>query len=74
MHPVLFIDKIMKKERGIELATSFSEFPNMFIKIHFLVWHFESGNWKEKEKKQNIEYLKNKKGFLEEIYNLIHNF
>ena len=38
-----------------------------FTKIHFLVWPFEFRNWKEKKNKQNIEYLKNKKWFLEEI-------
>ena len=44
----------------------------MFTKINFLVWPFECGNWKEKEK--NIEYLKNEKCLLGEIKTVFHNF
>ena len=52
LHPVPFYRQDYEKQvRSYELATSFSELQNMFTKIDFLVWPFESGNWKEKEKK-----------------------
>ena len=36
---------------------------------------FESGKCeKKKEKLQKLEYLKNKKGFLDEIKNIFHSF
>ena len=57
------MDKIMKNEKGLELVTCIFELKNMFTKIDFLVWPIKSGNWKEKEKKQNTEYL----NILEEI-------
>ena len=43
----LFMDKLMKNKRGLELVTSLFEFQSMFTKVHFLLWPFESGNWKE---------------------------
>ena len=49
--------KVMKSKKGLELVTYLIELQNMFTKIHFLVRLFESGNWKEKEKKQKIKYL-----------------
>ena len=61
------MDKIMKNKKDLGLVTCIFELQNMFTKIHFLVWPIESGNWKEKEKKQNTEYLDNKKCLLEEI-------
>ena len=65
----------MKSQKGLELVTSLSEMQNMFTKIYYLVGSFESGNWRENEKSwQNIEYLKNKKSFLEEIKTVFHNF
>ena len=65
----------MKSQKGLELVTSLSEMQNMFTKIYYLVVSFESGNWRENEKsRQNIEYLKNKKSFLEEIKTVFHNF
>ena len=65
----------MKSQKGLELVTSLSEMQNMFTKIYYLVRSFESGNWRENEKsRQNIEYLKNKKSFLEEIKTVFHNF
>ena len=65
----------MKSQKGLELVTSLSEMQNMFTKIYHLVGSFESGNWRENEKsRQNIEYLKNKKSFLEEIKTVFHNF
>ena len=71
----LFINRIMKSQKGLELVTSLSEMQNMFTKIYYLVGSFESGNWRENEKsRQNIEYLKNKKSFLEEIKTVFHNF
>ena len=74
LHPVPPYGEIMKTKKGLELVTCLFELQNMFTKIHFLVRHFESGNWKEKEKKQNTEYLKNKKCFLEKIKTIFHNF
>ena len=56
--------------KTLNMSSSIFEFQNMFTNIHFLVWSFESGNWKEKEKKQNTGYLKNKKSFLVEIKNI----
>ena len=50
--------KIVKNKKSLELVINFFELQSIFRKVHFLVWSFESGNWKEKEKKQqNIEYL-----------------
>ena len=46
----------------------------MFTKASFLAWPFESGSSNEKEKKQNIEYLKNEMCLLEEIKTIFHNF
>ena len=61
------MDKIMKNKKGLELVTCIFELQNMFTKINFLVWPIECGNWKEKKKKQNTEYLKNEKCLMEEI-------
>ena len=60
------MNKIMKNKKGLKLVTCIFELQNMFTKIHFLVWPNESGNWKEKGKKQNTEYLKDEKCLLEE--------
>ena len=50
------MDKIIKNKNDMKIVTCLFELQNMFTKIHFLVWPFESGSWKEKEKKkQNIE-------------------
>ena len=68
------MDKIMKNKKGLELDTCLFELQNMFTKIHFSVRLFVSGNWKEKEKEQNIEYLKNEKCLLQEIKKIFHNF
>ena len=62
----------MKNKKGLELVTCLFELQNMFAKIHFFVWPFESGNWKEKEKKQNTEYLMNERCLLEEIKTIFH--
>ena len=65
----------MKSQKGLELVTSPSEMQNIFTEIYYLVGSFESGNWRENKKsRQNIEYLKNKKSFLEEIKTVFHNF
>ena len=45
------MDKIMKNKKVLELVICFFELQNMFTKNRFLVRPFESGNWKEKEKK-----------------------
>ena len=68
------MDKIIKNKNDLELVACFFELQNMFIKIQILVWPFESGNWKEKAKKQNTEYLTNKKCLLKEIKTIFHNF
>ena len=60
------MDKIMKNKESLELVTSLFQLQDMFTKITFLICLLESGNWKEKKRKrQNIEYLKNKKSFLD---------
>ena len=71
-HQVHFMDKIMKNKKGLGLATCILELQNMFKKIYFLHWPIESGNWKEKEKKQNTEYLENEKCLLEEITSFLN--
>ena len=48
------MDKIMKNEKGLKLATCLFELQNMFTKINFMVRPFESGNWKEKEKNKTL--------------------
>ena len=58
----------MKNNKGLELVTSLFELQNMFTKIPFLVWPFDSGDW---TKQQNIEYLKNERNF-EEIKIIFH--
>ena len=58
----------MKNNKGLELITSLFELQNMFTKIPFLVWPFDSGDW---TKQQNIEYLKNERNF-EEIKIIFH--
>ena len=74
------MDKIMKNKKGLELVAFLFELQNMFTKIHFLVWPFESGKLnletgKKREKtQQSIKHLKNKKSFLEEIKTIFHNF
>ena len=65
------MDKVMK-EKGLKLVNCLFELQNMFTKINYLVLPFEYKNWKEKEKKQNIEYLKNEKCLLEEIKTVFH--
>ena len=65
------MDKIMKN-KSLKLVASLFELQNMFTKINFFVWPFKSGNWKEKEKKQNIGYLKNENCSLEEIKIIFH--
>ena len=56
----------MKNKESLELVTSLFQLQDMFTKITFLICLLESGNWKEKKRKrQNIEYLKNKKSFLD---------
>ena len=72
--PVLFYGQDYEKQKSLELDTCLFELQNMFTKIHFLVRPFVSGNWKEKEKEQNIEYLKNEKCLLQEIKKSFHNF
>ena len=68
------MDKIMKKKKHGTSYQSLFELQNMFSKIPFLVWPFESGNCGKKRKnRQNIQYLKNEKNFLEEIKNIFHN-
>ena len=70
----------MENKKGLELVTFLFELQNMFTKIHFLAWPFESGRLnletgKKREKThQNIKHLKNEKSFLEEIKTIFHNF
>ena len=64
----------MKNKKILKLVTCLFELQNMFTKASFLVWPFESGSSNEKEKKQNIEYLKNEMCLLEEIKIIFHNF
>ena len=68
------MDKILENKKGLKLVTYPFELQNMFTKVNFTVSPFESGNWREKGKKQNIEYLKNEKCLLEEIKTIFHNF
>ena len=74
------MDKIMENKKGLELVTFLFELQNMFTKIHFLAWPFESGKpnletGKKREKThQNIKHLKNEKSFLEEIKTIFHSF
>ena len=42
--------KIVKNKKSLELVINFFELQSIFRKVHFLVWSFEFGNWKEKEK------------------------
>ena len=75
MHPVPFYGQDYEKE-GLELVTSLFEFQNMLAKIQFLVLPFESGNRKVKKKMKRLIFQeqKDKKNFLEEIKNVVHNF
>ena len=42
----------MENKRGLERVTSLFEFQNMFTKIDWFFWLFESENWKEKKNKR----------------------
>ena len=49
LHPVPFFGQDYEKQKMP--GTCLFESQNMFRKIHFRVRPFDSGNWKEKEKK-----------------------
>ena len=73
-HPVSIYGQDNEKKKHGTSYQSLFELQNMFSKIPFLVWPFESGNCGKKRKnRQNIQYLKNEKNFLEEIKNIFHN-
>ena len=61
------MDKFIKIKKDLEIASSLFESQNMFIKISFLVWHFKSGNWKEKAKSRSY------RNFVEEIETIFQN-
>ena len=67
-----------------ELSDKFSSYSKNYICKHLQIYDiinystsicpFESGKcWKEGEKLQKFEYLKNEKSFLEEIKNIFQN-
>ena len=51
LHPVPFHGQDYEKQKKPQLVTCLFELKSMFTKINFLVWPFEFGNWKDKEKK-----------------------
>ena len=63
---VFFYGQGYEKQKKARLDSCLFELKNTFTKMNFLVWPFQFGNWKDKEKKQNFEYLKNGKCLLEE--------
>ena len=66
LHPVPFYGQDYEKQTSPGTTYLSLWVANMFKKINFLVWPFESGNW-EGKKKKNTEYLKNKKSLLGKI-------
>ena len=70
------MDKIMKNKKGMERVTSLSLSCKTCLE-KFLFWsdplNLETVERKVKNR-QNIQYLKNEKSFLEEAKTIFHNF